>query len=356
MPRSASSKKNHAHQLITSRRFVAAAATLITAAIALTGCAGSSSDSTSASAGASTSIAFQLDWVKDSEFAGMFVADKKGYYSADGLAVNFLDGSNVDSTAAVIASGAAQIGIVSNMSRLADAQASGADLVVVGAVYQTSPAGFMTLPSVTVKSVNDLKGLRIGSDASGQADIDTLFKVNGESPDYTPVQVGYDAAPLFQGQIDAYYVYLNSEPIPYQLKGTAFNTVTFDSLGYKSYAGLIVTTRSFLDSNRAAVVNFVSATQKGWADALADPASAAATTIADYGSGLGLDQATQVATIQAQAPLMNSSYTAANGLLALDPAAITGPMNATLTAGGKTIPPQSVYDYTVVSDAKAASK
>ncbi|WGL53977.1 ABC transporter substrate-binding protein [Nocardioides sp. BP30] len=310
----------------------------------LTACGGSSSKATgdasadaSRSAGApATTISFQLDWVKNSQYSGFYEADNKGYYAADGLKVNILDGGNVSSTASVIAGGGAQLGIVSNMARLYDANKAGAGLVAVGAIYQTSPAGIMTLPSRKITDIDQLKGLRIGTDAGGKADINALFAANGQSPDWTFVPVGYDAAPLFKGQIDAYYCYVNSQPVTYDLKGEKSNAVTFADLGFQSYAGLIVTTKSYLDSHRQVVADFLADSQKGWADALADPAGAVALTIGHYGKGLGLEQDSELGTLKAQVPLMESTYTKSHGLLAMDPSAITGAMADALKATGRT--------------------
>lgn len=321
------------------------------ASLALVSC--SSGDATSSDSAGTTAISFQLDWVKDSGFAGFFVADAEGHYADEGLDVTFLDGSDVASTAAVIAGGGAQIGIVSNMSRLIDAVDTGADLVAVGAIYQQSPAGLMTLPDVTITDIDDLVGLRIGTDEAGTADIDTLFTVNDMEPDWEDVRVGYDAAPLFDGQIDAYYAYVTNQPIPYELEGVDVNTVTFAELGFESYAGLIVTTRDYLESNRDDVVAFVRATQMGWQEALDDTAAAAQLTISDFGMDLGLDEPTQVASLDAMAPLIQGDFTAANGLLALDMEAIEGPMYKALTASGRTELPDagSVFDTSVVADA-----
>jgi len=332
-------------------RALAGVVALAAAGLALVGCSGGGNAPGPEGA---TAISFQLDWVKDTGFAGMFVADADGYYAEEGLEVDFLDGSDVASTAAVIAGGGAEIGIVSNLARFVDAIGTGADLVVVGALYQQSPAGLMTVPPLTVKSAEDLVGLRIGTDESGTADIDTLFKVNGLQPDWEDVRVGYDAAPLFDGQIDAYYAYVTNQPIPYQLQGIDVNTVTFADLGFESYAGLIVTTRSFFEEHRDAVVGFVRATQRGWQATIDDTTAAAKTVIASYGADLGLDEPTQVASLDAMIPLIQSAYTASNGLLAMDPAALAGPMTDALVASGRTGLPDfgKVFDATVVKDAK----
>jgi ABC-type nitrate/sulfonate/bicarbonate transport system substrate-binding protein len=329
---------------------MAAVAVAVTATLVLAGCATGSADSGD---GGGEAVSFQLDWVKNSQFAGFFEADDAGYYSDAGLDVTFLDGGDVASTAAVIAGGGAQIGIVSNMARYMDALETGADLVAVGALYQQSPAGIMTLPDRTITSVDDLAGLTIGTDESGTADINTLFAVNGLEPDWEDVRVGYDAAPLFDGQIDAYYAYVTNQPVSYDLAGQPSNTVTFADLGFESYGGLIVTTREYLESNRDTVESFVAATTKGWADAIDDPEAAVDLVTESYGADLGLDPAAELGTLEAQVPLMTSDFTDANGLFALDPALIEGPMYDALTASGRESLPEvsSAFDTGVVEAA-----
>lgn len=326
-----------------------AAVALPVIAIALAGCASSADDASADT----TSISFQLDWVKNNQFAGFFEADANGYYAENGLAVDFLDGGDVASTAAVIAGGGADIGIVSNMARFVDAVNTGADLVVVGALYQTSPAGLMTLPDREITDIDDLTGLRIGTDEAGAADIDTLFTVNGLTPDWEDVRVGYDAAPLFEGQIDAYYAYLTSQPVSYELEGVDVGTVSFADLGYDDYAGLIVTTREFLDEHRDAVVGFVRASQQGWDDALADPEAAVDLTLADYGADLGLDATSELAAFEALVPFVQNDVTASRGLFALDLDRVAGSIYDTLAASGRTDLPDvaTAFDDTVVTDA-----
>tara|TARA_B100000378_G_scaffold264749_1_gene248710 strand:+ start:765 stop:1784 length:1020 start_codon:yes stop_codon:yes gene_type:complete len=329
------------------------AAALAVPALILTaaGCSSSSGSTPDETTAAVTEITFQLDWVKNNQFAGFFVADADGYYADENLSVDFLDGGDVASTAAVIAGGGADMGIVSNMARFADAVATGADLVVVGALYQTSPAGLMTLPDLTISSIDDLEGLRIGTDEAGSADIDTLFTVNGLEPNWEVVRVGWDAAPLFEDQIDAYYAYLTSQPVSYELEGTDVNTVSFAELGYDDYAALIVTTREFLDANPEAVAGFMTASQAGWEAAIADPEAAIALTLSDYGADLGLDEASELAAFDAAIPFIQSDYTDTNGLFAIDLDRISGSIYDTLTASGRTDLPDvdAAFDATIVT-------
>jgi ABC-type nitrate/sulfonate/bicarbonate transport system substrate-binding protein len=309
---------------------------LVAALLALAVFGGRTFASAATSGSGATTINFQLDWVPDQSYGGYYEADTKGYYSSAGLKVNFLSGGNVASTASVIAGGGAQIGIVSNMARLYDANKAGANLVAIGAVLQTSPAALMTLPSLKITKISDLDGKKIGTDPPGKADINALFAVHHLKPDWTFVPVGYDAAPLFKHVIDAYYVYAYNQPIPYALKGQPSNVTTFAKLGFNTYSGLIVTSKSYLASHGAAVKAFLEATKKGWQAAIADPAGAVQLTLSNYGKNLGLDSKTALAEFKAQIPFMESPYTRAHGLLAMDPALITGPMAAALKASGRT--------------------
>jgi len=324
------------HRSYISRRASIRAAVVATALAGLAVWGATAVASASPAASATTTINFQLDWVPDQSYAGYYEADSKGYYSAAGLKVKFLSGGNVASTASVIAGGGAQIGIVSNMARLYDANKSGANLVAIGAVLQTSPAALMSLPSLKIKKINDLVGLRIGTDPPGKADINALFAIHHVKPNWKFVPVGYDAAPLFKHVIDAYYVYAYNQPIPYELKGQHSNVTTFAQLGFNTYSGLIVTSKSYLASHKAQVKAFLAATQKGWRAAIADPAGAVNLVLTKYGKSLGLDKKTALAEFKAQIPFVVSPYTRKHGLLAMDPAAIRGSMAAALKASGRT--------------------
>ena len=321
-------------------------------------CSRGSSSTTGSSAPKTTrTVNFQFDWIKNDQFAGFFLGDSQGDYAAEGIKANFLEGGDVASTEAVIAGGGAQIGVSSFVTRLVDAINKNTPLVMVAAMFQRSPAGLMSLPSKPVRTPHDILGKRIGLQEGSQNDIDTIMKLAGlPLNSYTVVPVGYDATPLFQGQVDAYYCYVTSQPIPYQLKGTPFVTATMEQLGFREYAGLICTTQSYLKSNRAAVVGFVRATAKGWERAIANPSAGVDLTVTKYGKDLSLDRATETQVLQQQIPLMKSSLTDSKGLLRFDPALIAGPMYDAMRASGRTqLPPiGQVVDPTILDEVYGA--
>lgn len=77
-----------------------------------------------------TPITVQLAWTHQAQFAGLYAADQKGYYAAEGLTVSYLEsGSTIDKLASVL-DGRAQFGV------------AGADeLILARAKYQPSAKG-----------------------------------------------------------------------------------------------------------------------------------------------------------------------------------------------------------------------
>ena len=112
--------------------------------------------------GGTTVVRYQLDWIKNSQFAGFYFADSQGWYAEEGLEVDLLPGADVASHEAVVAGGGAEMGTSSFLSRIVDAVNAGSDLVVVGAGLQQSPIGLMSMADNPIQTAEDILGKRIG--------------------------------------------------------------------------------------------------------------------------------------------------------------------------------------------------
>src|SRR6185312_6893726 len=97
------------------------------------------------SAGSGSTVRTQLSWLKTVTFAGFYLADHKGWYRGDNVTSTLLAGGpNIADTASVVAGGGADVALT-DVSALVKAHAQGADLVMIGAVFQQSPGGFLSL-------------------------------------------------------------------------------------------------------------------------------------------------------------------------------------------------------------------
>lgn len=304
-----------------------------------------------------TRLRYQLDWLKNSQFSGLYIADDRGYYADEGLTVRLLPGADVASHEAVVAGGGAEMGTSSFLSRIVDAVNAGSDLVVVGAALQQSPIGLMSMADNPIQTAEDILGKRIGLQEGATAEIQLILQLNGLDPeDWTEVPVGFDPSPLLDGEVDAYYAYLTSQPLAFEsqglVEGEDFVVVSFQDLGWYQYGTLAITQRSYLEDNRDAVVGYLRGSIKGWEAAIEDPAEGVRLTMEVYGVDLGLDEENEAAQLDAQIPFMQSDLTAEKGLYWMDMDLLSGPMYEALRQGGRDeLPePDSLVDLTVLEE------
>jgi ABC-type nitrate/sulfonate/bicarbonate transport system substrate-binding protein len=305
----------------------------------------------------STPIRFQLSWVKDSEWAGFFLADADKRYRRNGVGVEFLSGGpNGPYAEQTIAGGAADMGSSTSFTFIATGVKSGADLVVLGAVDQRSPACLVSLPDNPVRSLKDVVGKRVGSDPAYEVLLKSLLKSAGLDPDITVVPVGSDGSSLAAGDCDVLVGFITNQPITLRKQGLKPVVLMFDKIGFPSYVGLMVTSREFLDANRDAVVGFLRATSQGWSTALKDPSKAVEVTVGDYGADLGLDPDKELASVKANNKLVTSALTRKEGLFSIDPAFVAGPIYDGLAKVGFTdLPdPTSYIDLSPLREAYAS--
>jgi ABC-type nitrate/sulfonate/bicarbonate transport system substrate-binding protein len=306
-----------------------------------------------APARAADTVTTQLQWIKDVQNAGWWVADANGYFRDAGIEATMLAGGpNLASVEAIVAAGRADIGI-DQLERVIDANNQGEDFVIFAALYQQDPAALLSLPKNPVRSAHDILGKRIGLQQGAQLYIDAIMKVNHLPPTYTDVVVGFDPQPLVEGACDAYLCFVTNQPLTLASRGIPAITATFDQLGYETYSDALFCTRDYLKKNRATLVRFVRALQRGWAANAQNPALAAHLATTVYGASLGLDEKQQLAVNRAQIPLMESAATRAHGRMWIDTARVTGPIYTTLRATGRTkLPPvDQLIDMSVLRDA-----
>ena len=303
--------------------------------------------------GATTNdVRFQFDWIKNVQFAGHYVGDNQGYFTENNVVPSFTQGGSGIKSEVTINGPGIDMGCSAFLSRTIDAVASGADLVVLGAALPQSPIGFIFMPENPINSIEDLVGRRIGlQGASGIADVDTLFGVNGLEPDYEHVPTGYDPMPVVEGDVDAYYAFLTNQPLALTAKGIDHGVVSLADLGWTRYGRLWVTTRTYLADNRDAVIGYLRGCIKGWEHAFADNALAVDLTVNEYGVELGLDADREAAQLVAQSAFMTSAVTEAKGLFWLDDAVLEGEYEGLRFAGRKNLPEvDAIWDRTVLGE------
>jgi ABC-type nitrate/sulfonate/bicarbonate transport system substrate-binding protein len=305
-------------------------------------------------AAATQSLNVQLLWIKNVEFGGYWVADDQGMYAAEGIAPTFLAGGPDVNPENVVAGGGADIGLTGGLGFIVDAIAAGSDLVVFGTTFQTAPAGLLSLAKNPVRTPQDLVGKKIGAQQGARQIIDAIFSINKlPAGQYTFVPVGFDPAPLVQGACDVYTCFITNQPLTLKDQGIDYVTVTYSALNFPDYADALFAKRSFVQSNRDALVGFLRGSIRGWEADIADPGTAVQLAVNKYGVDLALSEHQQAAENDAQIPLLQNDLTRSKGLFWLDPDFVAGPVYTALAASGRTSLPDvnDLLDLSLLQDA-----
>lgn len=299
-------------------------------------------------------VGLQLNWIPSADFSGFYIADALGYYAEEGITLEFLPGGpNMQAVEQVVAGGAATAGLPTFLTSTINAVQKGADLKVIGSVFQTSPLALISLTSMPLKTAADLVGKRIGAAQGRKRELDAVFHINSLDPaTYTFVPIGYDPTPLVKGDVDVISVFATSEPLALKDKGIETNLVFYSDLGLPTYTDPIVVSGKAIADDRKTVLGFLRASIKGWEMNNRDPAMAPKFLAERYAGSAKIDVDHETRVNAEIIKLTNGPLTKEKGMLWIDKAFISGPIYAGLTAAGNTDLPavDSYVDTSLLSD------
>ncbi|MGO2111502.1 MAG: ABC transporter substrate-binding protein [Pseudoclavibacter sp.] len=344
----------------TRRRRPAAAVAAMTAATALlAGCAGAPAESAEGDgADGLTTITVSLGWISNVEWAGFWIADKNGYFEEEGVEVEWIGGGpNAPTTMATVAGGEADLGIEPGTAAWLQSFADGNDWTAVGALFQESPGALVSLAGHPVTSADDLAGQTVLGQEGTQIYYDAIFELAGMEPDYEFIPVGFDIAPLVDGQGVAYTAYSTNQPImleeQYGLTADDYNVSLYADFGMPLYGNVVYGDSAYLEENADAIEGFLRASIRGWEENGEDPAVGAELAVNEYGADLGLDLEQQTRENQLQQPLVVGDY--GDPLFWMDTELMSEVMYPGLEAAGyEDIPaPEDYVDLTYLEAALA---
>lgn len=322
-------------------------------ALALSGCAGGSSDSSAAAdeEGAGFGdITLQLSWIKNEEFAGEYFADSEGYYTEAGFdSVTLVPGPSggvpelVSGSADIALSDAVQVG-----SAIAN---EGAPLTIIGATFQANPFTVLSLADGgNISTPEDLIGKKIGVQDSNLTLFNALLAANDIDPaELTIVPVQYDPAPLTNGEVDGFVAYLTNEAISVEMEGLSTTNLPFAENGLPFVAETFAVTTDTLKNKREMLKAFLTAELKGWTKAINDPQAGADLALNTYGKDLDLDPAKTLAGAEAQNLLIVSDETAENGLFTISEALQKMTVDSLAGAGIK-VAAEDLFDMSLLAE------
>ena len=335
-------------------RLSGAGAGTIGGALLLAACSGTSTPGSSTSGGAKSfgTIALQLSWIKNVEFAGEYFATEKGYYKKAGFdEVTLLAGGPGISAEDAVISGKALVGLAAPVTT-APAILKGAPLKIIATTYQKNPFCLLSLEEGTpIKTLADLKGKRVGVQSGGNQTIfEGFLKANNLSTsDVTIVTTQFDITPLEKKKYDAHMSYITNEPLLAKAAGYTPVVLGFADNGLPFVAETFTTTDDAIKNKRDLLKAFLKAEVQGWTDSVNDPAKSADLAANTYGKDLKLDAAEQTGEATAGNGLIITDDVNANGLFTMTDALVAENI-ASLAAMGTTITAEKLFDLTLINE------
>ncbi len=227
---------------------------------------------------AGTPVTFQLNWMAGGPNAGFAAAVAEGYYKDAGLDVTLVQGNGSGNTSQLVASGQAKIGYADAVA-VSQLIAKGAPMKIVATIYQSNPNEVSALKKTGIKSIQDLKGHKVGvPQGSSQTTMLPLFlKANNlKETDIDMVNLPQPAMvpALLQGQVDAILGSMDAYQIQLEAQGAQLDNFRFADFGVPTVSTSIFASDAYLKENPELVRKFVAASLKGWSFAIDNPEKA----------------------------------------------------------------------------------
>lgn len=219
-----------------------------------------------------------LDWVPNTNHAGLYIARDQGYYAAEGLDVEIVQPPE-GGAAQLIASGQADFG-VSYQEEVTMARAQNLPLLAIAAVIQHNSSGFASPQNKNIKTPLDFQGKTYGGwgSPSETAMLKALMKkYGGDMNKINIVNIGTaDFFTSVQRDIDFSWIFYGWTGIEAEQKGMKLNFIPLDKedLAFDFYTPVIITSEKIVSTDPQLVERFMKATSRGYLFTIENPDAA----------------------------------------------------------------------------------
>lgn len=228
-----------------------------------------------------TDVTVILDYVPNTNHTGMYVALERGYYAEAGLNVTIIEPTE-GATNTLIAVGKGDIG-VSYQEDVTIARTLDEPLPIraIATLIQHNTSGFVSWVGKDITSVADFEGktyagwggpgeeavLRAVMEAEG-LDFSTLNMVISDGSGFTALE----------GDVDIEWFFEGWDCVTCQLNGFEVNYMPLNELDPRLdyYTPVLITNEDMIANHPETLRAFLAATERGYQDAIADPAGCAA--------------------------------------------------------------------------------
>jgi len=215
-------------------------------------------------------MTMQLGWIGGGNQLGEATALQLGYFDEEGVDFRFAPGGPNNDGVAAVASGQAPIGQVSSSPSLMLAASQDLPVRCFAISAQKHPYAFFSLGRNPVRSPAELRGKKVGIQATGAVLLRAVLARNNIDPkDVQVVVIGSEMTPVMTGQVDVVTGWLTNTTA---LKVLGPDRVQFRlwDAGVKLYANPYYATPDTIQKQPELLEKFLRASARGWGYAFAN--------------------------------------------------------------------------------------
>ncbi|WP_322487034.1 ABC transporter substrate-binding protein [Chloroflexus sp.] len=224
-----------------------------------------------------------LDWTPNTNHTGLYVAQDKGYYAQQGLAVEILGAQEGGTVEQLVAAGRLDFGI-SYQEAVTQARVEGVPIVSIAAIIQHNTSGFASRVEDGITSPRDFIGKKYGSFGSPieAAVIRGLLECAGAGDQFNQVQfIDIGSSDFFvateRNEVDFVWIFKGWTGIEAEVRGVPINIVMMNDVQCipDYYTPVLITSEKLIAEQPDLVRRFLAATSAGYRFAIEQPAEAA---------------------------------------------------------------------------------
>ncbi len=211
-------------------------------------------------------VTLQLQWKYQFQFAGFIMAKEKGFYKKKNLDVTIKEWETSIKTIDEVVNGKSDYAL-SRPTVLIDIS-KGKEIVLLSAIYQSSPLCLVTTKESGIKSIKDFKNKRMMSSGDMNTDVSLISMMFSQGVDIKKdmivQQPSFDVTSLLNDKTDLITSYVSNEP--YLLKELGAKAIIFSpkDYGFDFYNDILITSKKHLEQNPKEVKDFTQSSLDGW--------------------------------------------------------------------------------------------
>lgn len=233
-----------------------------------------------AAQGVPAEVTVRFTWKLKGEYAPLYVAQEKGYYSAAGLNVKLAEGSGAKTALRQLAAGQEQV-VWGPVVNAAQSVSAGVPARVIALYQPQVPIALIAHPDTPLRTPKDLEGKKLAySVGETVADLmDPFFrmhKIDRAKLSLIQMDTGARVTQFMTRRVDLISVFTNNDLPELEKKaGVKFNMLRFSDFGLSVPGAGFMTSEQQLKERPDVLRRLIQATNRGFEDARRNPEEAA---------------------------------------------------------------------------------